>query len=741
MTTPLNKPSEGEVGWAQAVNDNFTAIEDALADAAPPLGDDLAAHFVHESDPTARGKFDLSEVSAASTRAVKWPDQDGTMALVDQVEDSSVLAMQLGATSNDQTFPVDPDELRVGEALSFRAAGSFGEFELSFAGVQIHEFASEAGTSGQWIADGLLFRTATDTVVASVRIVLEGQDADVGSALETLVKAHQAITVSSWSPLPELVIESQNGGSEYVQSLLVRRVGRAPSYRIGAPVERPDLSPLTAAPPLLSLRYRGGTPALHRLTAGDTIGSAVGNTFGAAQSASQSTNNYLDVNSVVEFQGERYAILTNGTSSHIVYRLNDDGTRTTVHTETATTNEHNRTGLYVLNTGSAARLCFAYYTSTTLRLVWTSNGSSWTSSTLSPALSGTPTKFYKPGVTTLAGRLVIPVHGGSTVNAVIVIDVFSLSVTYVTQPLSSNPAAPLCCAHKGRLFYVPQGISNTDSTTLYEITGTSMVSRGALVSTLASSTTSDSGGVLVSVGDRMLAVVTGAPSNASNPRFYAILIEVAGTTVTPTDISNPFLPSDARTEATNHRGQFVGWVDWQSDPSVPGVHLWWSRYTGSNQSQALTTAPSYAKVTSWTSALSPVAADFTFGNFAIPSGSGDGGERIAGPTEGTDVRVLDVTVEPKTGDPGKALVTFKLNSLTGTSLFRASVWWGVPGQHFVRATLLDVTGPVGVALDGSYAIEGVPHDEEIVVEWDLDADGLADDDLIQVQVRAARTSL
>ncbi|MCW8140396.1 MAG: hypothetical protein KIT58_15970, partial [Planctomycetota bacterium] len=107
MTTPLNKPSEGEVGWAQAVNDTFTAIEDALADAAPPLGDDLAAHFVHESDPTARGKFDLSEVSAASTRAVKWPDQDGTMALVDQVEDSSVLAMQLGATSNDQTFPVD----------------------------------------------------------------------------------------------------------------------------------------------------------------------------------------------------------------------------------------------------------------------------------------------------------------------------------------------------------------------------------------------------------------------------------------------------------------------------------------------------------------------------------------------------------------------------------------------------------------------------------------------------------
>ncbi|MCW8137749.1 MAG: hypothetical protein KIT58_02480, partial [Planctomycetota bacterium] len=615
--------------------------------------------------------------------------------------------------------------------------------ELSFAGVQIHEFASEAGTSGQWIADGLLFRTATDTVVASVRIVLEGQDADVGSALETLVKAHQAITVSSWSPLPELLIESQNGGSEYVQSLLVRRVGRAPSYRIGAPVERPDLSPLTAAPPLLSLRYRGGTPALHRLTAGDTIGSAVGNTFGAAQSGTQSSNNNLDVNSVVEFQGERYALLTSGTSSHVVYRLNDDGTRSTVRTESATVNELNRTGLHVLNTGAGARLCFAYSTGTTLRLVWTDDGSTWTSSTLTPALSTGPTKYNKPGVAVLDGRLYIPLHDGSLTNGVVVIDAFSLSVTYVTQPLSGNPPAGLCCAHKGRVFYVPQGISSTGSTTLYEITGTSMVSRGALVSTLAGTTSivAHSGGCLLSVGDRMLAIVLGTPSNASQPRFYAILIEVSGTTFTFTDVSDPLLPSDARTAAADHRGLFVGWVDWQGDPSVPSVHLWWVRYTTSTNNLALSTAPSYAKVTSWTSALSPVAADFTFGNFAIPSGSGDGGERIAGPTEGTDVRVLDVTVEPKTGDPGKALVTFKLNSLTGTSLFRASVWWGVPGQHFVRATLTDVTGPVGIALDGSYAIEGVPHDEEIVVEWDLDADGLADDDLIQVQVRAARTSL
>ncbi|MCO5167803.1 MAG: hypothetical protein M9894_15770 [Planctomycetes bacterium] len=187
------------------------------------------------------------------------------------------------------------------------------------------------------------------------------------------------------------------------------------------------------------------------------------------------------------------------------------------------------------------------------------------------------------------------------------------------------------------------------------------------------------------------------------------------------------------------RGVVRAWVDREGDPSVPAIHVWIARVTDGSVASALNAQPAHGKIVGLGQELVLKTAQASFGSFSYPTGSQDGGERITGPTEASDVRVLDVTIAPKPATPGRALVTFKVDAKPDTSIFRASVWWGVPGGHQVRATLVGVTGGTAT-LDGAYVVVDVEHDVAYTVEWDLEADELDDDEEISVQVRVARTS-
>lgn len=149
MPVSLTQPSEGSVGWAAAVNQNFQDIQTAVNSAGSFL--DNVFRVQDDSDPTKQVALDVSGVTTATTRTLTVPNSSGTIALTSQLPagaaltktDDTNVTLSLGGSPS--TSLLNAASLNVGWSGTLAASrGGTGAASLS-AGLDA-AFSSTHGT-------------------------------------------------------------------------------------------------------------------------------------------------------------------------------------------------------------------------------------------------------------------------------------------------------------------------------------------------------------------------------------------------------------------------------------------------------------------------------------------------------------------------------------------------------------------------------------------------------------------
>jgi hypothetical protein len=663
----------------------------------------------------------------------------------------NLLAAQTGGTTASKTYNVPEGYLlNVNSGLEidvYGTADGSSDFTVTLGGVDLFTPADIAGSGARWHIHILLLVTATNTVRTLVTyydgLTSTGGDAVFGT---TNPKAYTPATITLNGAGTVALVATDTGGTGDVTDLIVRYIGALPADAL---VDNGDTAPaptnaVATCPTLMTVRHRGATPGLFRLSSGTTLSGLVGtNTVSAVEATAFATNHPMRANDWVEFNGAEYLLNTNSLTHEVYTRpIGGNTNATAVHTiATSAGTALLRTGLHVVSDGATKILCFVFSDSTattgTVRLTWTTDGSSWTNSALGTwGGSGTLATIYPTGVAVNRGTLYVPVStttsvtlGGVTVNP------FALTSSVIAKP-SGTLIGWTFLSLMGRVFGMSGASNDAEQATVYEVVGGTLTSVLALANSGTNTSTARAGCACMfpTAANKFIVIyVTNTGATAANAFYRVAEVTINATTgvLTKDDAptTNTILPVALRTAGAVNglltSYVIFSWTDYESDPTDPKTYIWYANSTAA--------AYTFAQYRGTATAMAASATGVTMGNFAIAAGANAGGKRIS-PDDAANVIEVTATIAKKVGSSG--LMTFAGKAQIQSGTYTAKLFISVEGDGagdpnggeggvYSLATLTGTPTGAGTARVGN-TVTGITDELAWGVDVDMGAMGIPD---------------
>lgn len=664
------------------------------------------------------------------------PGADGADGLL-----RDVLIHETAMTSETWTETVDAGKIAnvAGSGLSFEArikmAAGSGTIKVNLDATTMIQIPYSNSTVAYGILSGRIMRAASNELEVDAHF---GQvdGGSEGGELELADYnnnggANFAITLSA-DPF-DLTIESTTAADE-VQAVLVRHINGVATDPVTTGGETTGtFEPGTAGwPTVMVERTKTAAPGLYRWDGASLT--TVEATFGTGTAAETGVSTGTDAraNAWVEFMGKEYVVHTVSTTSHRIYERPIGGTTTgaAVRTATLTTTSRLKSGLYVVNNGTQQLLCFVYIGSALASSLCmeTFDGTTWTTYTNIPGTSvgaATPGAINSYGVAIHGTSLYVPCINGSTCQGWVV-DVVNGSAAIIGN-LGLAIHGTFVTMY-GRVFYMTATSNTSAQRQLYEWTS------GALTSILTftgsggeGSTLNGAIGCMIPYGDDLLCIyASNAGATAGNVLFRASLAVFASSGATPTETTKAnFLPAamEAAGGAVGHCVSYF--MDTQTDPGSPS--LWVMDAVNAGTMKIAQVVDADTEITFTDTGLASA-------NYAWPMGQTTmGGERIS--PDDTDNAIFKALSGAR--GTGVYTITFKLDAQNAGDTWTVKLWASQKRNGvFAQATL---TGsPSGGASRVGNEVRGVPDDTTVSFDWDLGADGIADNAQFWLKLKAYR---